>query len=213
MSDKISRRDFIVRSAAGAVIGGVALSMPNLGMLFANSVKGKFSRSGNDIIIKLSDPKNADLANVNGSILLDDDNILVRISQTQFLAVNLICRHKGCTVDLTGDKFVCPCHGSEYDINGKVTHGPAKANLRTWPTNYDIDKGIVTVTMSEKIEKDDSKSSTNPDTNSGTSPNNNVGNPTTNPPSSDQNNNQDQNKKDTSNQNQNQDTTPKTKDK
>ena len=129
MSDKISRRDFIKRSAAGVVIGGTALSLLDIDNLFANSTKGSLHKSGDDIIVKLSDPKNAALASVNGSVLLDDENVLIRISQTQFLAVNLICGHKGCTVELTGNKFVCPCHGSEYDINGKFTQGPTKKNL------------------------------------------------------------------------------------
>jgi len=102
---------------------------------------------GNDIVIKLSDSKNAPLANINGYILLDDENILIRISQTQFLAVNLICTYSKCTVELQGKKFVCPCHGCEYDISGKVTQGPAANNLKTWKTIYDTDKGTVTVKM------------------------------------------------------------------
>ncbi len=150
MKNEISRRDFMKRSAAGIIIGGVALTIPDIGNLFAGSSRGMFARSGDDTIIKLSDPQNSALATVGGSILLDDENILIRSSQTQFLAVNLICRHKGCTVELTGDQFVCPCHGSEYDITGKVTHGPAKSNLKTWETKYDSDKGTVTVKIGLK---------------------------------------------------------------
>src|SRR5271157_2305794 len=154
MPDKISRRDFIIKSAAGVVIGGTVLSVLDLNNLFARSSKANINKIDNDIIIKLSDPKNADLKNVHGSVLLDDENILIRISKEQFLAVNLICRHKGCTVDLMGDQFICPCHGSEYDITGKVTHGPAKANLITWPTLYDPDKGTVTVKLGTTNNKE-----------------------------------------------------------
>ncbi len=150
MKNEISRRDFIKRSAAGIIIGGVTLTIPDIGNLFAGSARGIFFTSGDDTIIKLSDPQNSALATVGGSILLDDENILIRSSQIQFLAVNLICRHKGCTVELTGDQFVCPCHGSEYDITGKVTHGPSKSNLKTWETKYDSDKGTVTVKIGEK---------------------------------------------------------------
>jgi nitrite reductase/ring-hydroxylating ferredoxin subunit len=164
MPGKISRRDFIVRSATGVVIGSAALSFFDVQNLFAGSARGNINKAGSDMIIKLSDPKNADLAKVNGSVLLDDDNILIRISQTQFLAVNLICRHKGCTVDLTGGKFVCPCHGSEYDIKGKVTQGPSKKDLKTWPTIYDPDKGVVTVKMDEDTDSDDHGSTTPSDT-------------------------------------------------
>ena len=71
--------------------------------------------------------------------------MLIRTSQTQFSAVKTICTHKGCDVDISGDKFVCPCHGSEFLLDGKVTSGPAKTNLKTYETVYDSDKGTVTV--------------------------------------------------------------------
>jgi cytochrome b6-f complex iron-sulfur subunit len=86
--------------------------------------------------------------------MLDDDNILIRTSQTQYLAVNLICRHKGCTVELQGDKFVCPCHGSEYALDGKVTTGPAKTNLRTFEKIFDSDKNTVTIKMETPDKKE-----------------------------------------------------------
>ncbi len=42
-----------------------------------------------------------------------------------------ICTHRGCTVDWKADsqQFVCPCHGSKYDAEGRVVHGPAKRPL------------------------------------------------------------------------------------
>jgi cytochrome b6-f complex iron-sulfur subunit len=44
-----------------------------------------------------------------------------------FEALSLICTHQGCTVnyDSSNKDFLCPCHGSAYDINGAVTNGPA----------------------------------------------------------------------------------------
>jgi len=42
------------------------------------------------------------------------------------------CTHLGCKIDkLDGEHLVCPCHGSEYDLNGKVIKGPAYKNLPT----------------------------------------------------------------------------------
>jgi Rieske Fe-S protein len=46
----------------------------------------------------------------------------------------------GCKIDkLEGDRFVCPCHGSEYDLNGKVIKGPAYKNLETVPSRISED--------------------------------------------------------------------------
>ncbi len=39
--------------------------------------------------------------------------------------------HLGCMVDWKSERnrFVCPCHGSEYDAMGRVEKGPAKRSL------------------------------------------------------------------------------------
>jgi len=44
-------------------------------------------------------------------------------------AYSLICTHLGCTVDLVKEGFSCPCHGSKFDLNGSVEHGPATSPL------------------------------------------------------------------------------------
>lgn len=42
-----------------------------------------------------------------------------------------VCTHMGCTVAWKAEqnRFVCPCHGSQYDAQGQVVHGPARRNL------------------------------------------------------------------------------------
>ena len=149
MSDKISRREFIKKSALGIAIGGTVLSSIDIAGLAAETKRGKIIKNGNDVVVNLKDAKNSALANVGGCIFLDDDNILIKTSQTQFAAVNLICTHKGCTVEKEGNKFVCPCHGSEYTLEGKVTEGPAKKDLKTYNAVYDPTAETVTVKMSD----------------------------------------------------------------
>jgi len=46
-----------------------------------------------------------------------------------FTAISLTCTHLGCTVELEGDEFICPCHGSRFNLNGAVERGPAKQPL------------------------------------------------------------------------------------
>ena len=46
-------------------------------------------------------------------------------------AISTTCTHLGCTVAWKSEqsRFVCPCHGSQYDNQGRVVHGPARRNL------------------------------------------------------------------------------------
>ncbi len=46
-----------------------------------------------------------------------------------FYAIDATCTHLGCTPRLDGEGFVCPCHGSRFDRDGRVTTGPAPRAL------------------------------------------------------------------------------------
>ena len=45
--------------------------------------------------------------------------------------LNAVCTHLGCVVpwNAGADKFICPCHGSQYNKQGKVVRGPAPLSL------------------------------------------------------------------------------------
>ncbi len=54
-----------------------------------------------------------------------------------FYAYTAICTHQGCTIfkpNSNGDA-ICPCHGSEFDGNGKVINGPAVLPLQHFAVN------------------------------------------------------------------------------
>ena len=61
----------------------------------------------------------------------------VKPGKEQWLVAIGICTHLGCVPlgnkpsDPRGDfgGWFCPCHGSQYDVSGRVRHGPAPANL------------------------------------------------------------------------------------
>ena len=42
-----------------------------------------------------------------------------------------VCTHLGCTVpwDAEQNRFICPCHNSQYDAAGQVLQGPAQRPL------------------------------------------------------------------------------------
>jgi cytochrome b6-f complex iron-sulfur subunit len=59
--------------------------------------------------------------------------------------VNAVCTHLGCVVPWNSaeNKFMCPCHGSQYDATGKKVRGPAPLSLAL--AHADInDAGVVT---------------------------------------------------------------------
>jgi Rieske Fe-S protein len=40
-----------------------------------------------------------------------------------------VCPHLGCTINEATEGFVCPCHGSAWNAQGKKIGGPAPRNL------------------------------------------------------------------------------------
>ncbi|KAJ4980318.1 hypothetical protein NE237_031155 [Protea cynaroides] len=57
--------------------------------------------------------------------------------------INAVCTHLGCVVpfNTAEKKFICPCHGSQYNNQGKVVRGPAPLSLAL--AHADIDDGKV----------------------------------------------------------------------
>ena len=49
----------------------------------------------------------------------------------ELVAINPMCTHQGCTVQLNAEakELGCACHGSKFAFDGKVTNPPATENL------------------------------------------------------------------------------------
>jgi len=56
---------------------------------------------------------------------------LARLEDGGFLAMSRRCTHLSCTVPWISaeNKFICPCHSSEFDIRGEVIQPPAPRAL------------------------------------------------------------------------------------
>lgn len=105
---------------------------------------GKFAGNGVQVTVGGSA-----LANVGGAVLVESTAgvfLVSRTSDAAFTAVEAVCTHEGCTVNgADGNVYVCPCHGSRYDRNGRVLAGPATASLRQYPTTFG--DGVVTIAL------------------------------------------------------------------
>lgn len=62
---------------------------------------------------------------------------LRRTSAAELTAVSTRCEHRGCQVDPSADRLVCPCHGSEYTFAGAVLQGPTERPLRRFRVTTD----------------------------------------------------------------------------
>lgn len=60
-------------------------------------------------------------------------NALIKNADGTLTALSMLCTHVCCQVsfDAPSKVFYCPCHGSVFDITGKVVRGPAPVSLPT----------------------------------------------------------------------------------
>ncbi len=159
----VRRRDFIHVASGAFFVGGAAVGLwPFISQMGASadvkalsSIEVDISKipEGSGIVVKyLGNPmfirhrtaaQIAEARKVNISELRDPqkDEDRVKAGKEQWLVVSGSCTHLGCIP--LGNKptdpggafhgYFCPCHGSHYDISGRIRKGPAPKNL-TVPT-------------------------------------------------------------------------------
>lgn len=88
---------------------------------------------GNDVIVSefLAEHSAGDRTLAQG---LKGDPTYIVIQGDDTIAnygINAVCTHLGCVVpwNASENKFICPCHGSQYNDEGKVVRGPAPLSL------------------------------------------------------------------------------------
>lgn len=68
-----------------------------------------------------------------GSLRVLDGPVALGRDEKGLYALSTICAHRGCDIREHGSiaptGIHCTCHGSDYDRNGHVTHGPADRDL------------------------------------------------------------------------------------
>lgn len=78
--------------------------------------------------------------------LRDQETDEERTLKPQWLVVLGICTHLGC-VPISGageyNGWFCPCHGSHYDVSGRIRKGPAPLNLEIPPYKFLEDAKIL----------------------------------------------------------------------
>jgi len=119
-------------AAIGALVVGAGCGQQGSSLSTATSAS-----CGAGECIDLTDAANQPLTTAGGAMLVDmagDTIMVVRVSDTQVIALSAICTHAGCSMDYAAGQKVldCPCHGSQFAIDGSVLRGPAVRPLRVY---------------------------------------------------------------------------------
>ncbi|MFP3018930.1 MAG: ubiquinol-cytochrome c reductase iron-sulfur subunit [Candidatus Hodgkinia cicadicola] len=74
--------------------------------------------------------KSARNANLSNEALAFDVNRCVNRNNQNLLVVMASCPHLGCVPSATPDGWICSCHGSRFDLSGRIIDGPSPLNMR-----------------------------------------------------------------------------------
>ncbi len=142
LDKKMSRRDFLKASAIGACV--TAWAMTCIGLLkfpmpaLLPDISNKF---------KIGSPEDFPVGTTK---IFSDKNVIVFRDEKGLFAISLVCTHLGCIVSKTSQGFACPCHGSRYDEQGGVIHGPAPRSL-DWFEISQLPSGKLVVDAGKRV--------------------------------------------------------------
>ncbi len=162
MAEHNDRRDFMMKAGLGAGIAG-------LGLQAAASLRSLVPNVSYDAptTVKLGLPVDFP----DGLKFLPDQRLFVFREGKTFHAISAVCTHLGCTVraeamsqpevkELDGVKtrlthrFMCPCHGSRYEGDGKPVSGPAPRALAWYHLSISVDDGSLVVDLAQEVARD-----------------------------------------------------------
>lgn len=126
--DNPSRRELLVRCAEACLLAAVSPLITACASLATRTVRPT------DGQLELPLARHPELNGPQGALRVlptghPDPVYVLAQPDGSFIALSPICTHRGCTVDVQGDRLVCPCHGSTYDRTGTVLRGPAERAL------------------------------------------------------------------------------------
>jgi len=149
----VTRRNFMTRAVIGIfVFIGAVLAIPlgGFGILpVLKKKKPEWSDTGSFVDLVVNEPQERRFLEIVKSGWLEEKQErslwLVKRPDGTVTAFAPNCPHLGCGYRWFADdrKFKCPCHGSVFDINGKVLAGPAPRPLDTLETQVENGKVYV----------------------------------------------------------------------
>jgi Rieske Fe-S protein len=137
----LNRRKFLSVTGASAGLIVVASAVPSCGNPTGSAPNGPVAAG------------NVSALSAAGTLMVMS-NVVVARDAGGVYAMSRVCTHQGCLLDDTSSGVAgglhCPCHGSAFDGNGAVTHGPAGAALQHYAVTIAAD-GTMTVEGAQPV--------------------------------------------------------------
>jgi len=143
--EAISRRHFLenlIKIGALGVVGSGVMACASGGLPLMMG-----QEENEQIRIRLSEATALNLPDGAISLATTEQGelniVVLKIAENEFVALSMICTHLGCRVRKARDGFACPCHGSRYDLQGKVINGPAAKSLMSFPVRREGEELVI----------------------------------------------------------------------
>lgn len=138
-SNHEDRRGFFVRvtQALGAILAG-GLGLPAIAYLFTppkTRASGAWVDAADLTLLKLRAPEEVTFRRVrmDGWKIITEKSTawLVKMNENEVVAYTPQCTHLGCAYrwEEAKGEFLCPCHTSNFSLDGRVLNGPAPRPL------------------------------------------------------------------------------------
>ncbi len=159
-----ARRSFLAKlSILLSSLIGAAMVLPGIGFILAPVLRKPAQKwrsvgnidqfkIGSTVLVSYEDPSPKPWAGVTAK----EGAWLRRVSENEFIAFSINCRHLGCPVRWVDDArlFMCPCHGGVYYEDGTVAGGPPprpleRLTVRLRGGEVEIETGAVPLTRTQ----------------------------------------------------------------
>jgi cytochrome b6-f complex iron-sulfur subunit len=135
--EELARRKILTLLGTGALtVAGLGTAFTALRFLEPNVVYEEDAR------VSVGRPEEIPPGTV---LVLPKQKLYVIRSTAGFFALSSVCTHLGCMTRYVREEaaLACPCHGSRFSLEGKVTAGPAPRPLRR--LQMTVERGVLVV--------------------------------------------------------------------
>lgn len=144
-SRRFNRRSFLTLLAQGSVAAAVTAAVVQTVRFLSFKPPGSGSS-----IVPLGQPDSYPRKTL---IYVAEARVYIGHDENGLYALDAVCSHLGCLVEpLEEGGFMCPCHDSLFDEEGRALSGPATQPLQHLYLWLDEEQGQLMVDRSEPVE-------------------------------------------------------------